>query len=54
VILTAGIHDTTAVDYHADPCPEPSLSAHIAALLCARSPRHAWAAHPKLNPTSSG
>jgi hypothetical protein len=39
-----------AAVYHADPCERPSLSASIAALMCARSPRHAWAAHPKLNP----
>lgn len=36
--------------YHADPCPTPSLSSHIATLLVERSPRHAWTAHPKLNP----
>lgn len=48
--LDAGIHDITADAYHADPCDEPSLSASVAHLLCARSPRHAWAAHPRLNP----
>lgn len=36
--------------YHADPLSRPSLSASIAHILCARSPLHAWAAHPKLNP----
>ena len=36
--------------YHADPCPEPSLSSGIARLLLSRSPMHAWHAHPRLNP----
>lgn len=37
-------------EYHADPCPAPSLSASIIHVLCSQSPLHAWAAHPKLNP----
>lgn len=40
----------SADEYHADPCEEPSLSASIASIICSRSPLHAWAAHPKLNP----
>jgi hypothetical protein len=36
-------------DYHADPCPEPSLSQSIAKILLERSPQHAWTAHPRLN-----
>ncbi len=49
--LPAGIHDRVAAEvYHADPAPEPSLSASIAKLLTARSPAHAWTAHPRLNP----
>lgn len=39
-----------AADYHADPAPVPSLSSSIAAILVTRSPRHAWEAHPRLNP----
>lgn len=39
-----------AAEYHADPCEAPSLSASLIHLLCARSPWHAWTAHPKLNP----
>lgn len=39
-----------AADYHADPADVPSLSRSIAHLLCTATPRHAWAAHPKLNP----
>lgn len=46
--LIAGIHDMPAAQYHADPCPDPSLSASVGALLVGRSPLHAWAAHPKL------
>lgn len=37
-------------DYHADPCPEPSLTQSIAKILLERSPQHAWTAHPRLNP----
>lgn len=48
--LGPGIHTIPAEDYHRDPCPEPSLSASIAALMCNRSPRHAWTQHPRLNP----
>ncbi len=36
--------------YHLDPAPEPSLSTSIAELLVEKSPRHAWEAHPRLNP----
>lgn len=36
--------------YHADPCEVPSLSASLAHLLVNHTPRHAWAAHPRLNP----
>lgn len=49
-MLTEGVHEITEDVYHGDPCPEPSLSSSIAKLLVGRSPRHAWAAHPKLNP----
>ncbi len=40
----------TAAAYHADPAPQPSLSCSIAQILINQSPRHAWLAHPKLNP----
>lgn len=49
-IATPGIYDMPAEDYHADPCPLPSLSSSIAHKLLNQSPRHAWWAHPKLNP----
>lgn len=40
----------SAEDYHDDPCPAPSLSSSVAKILLSKSPRHAWAAHPRLNP----
>lgn len=49
-MLTEGVHDIDEGTYHADPCPEPSLSSSISKVLVTRSPRHAWAAHPRLNP----
>lgn len=45
-----GIYSIPAEDYHADPCPVPSLSSSIGKLIIAQSPAHAWTAHPKLNP----
>lgn len=49
----SGIFDVSADWYRSDSFDErPSLSASIASILCARSPRHAWAAHPKLNPAA--
>lgn len=40
----------SAEAYHADPAPQPSLSSSIAKILLEQSPRHAWLAHPRLNP----
>jgi hypothetical protein len=49
--LPPGIHRDISEDrYHGDPCPEPSLSASLATILLEQSPRHAWHAHPRLNP----
>jgi PDDEXK-like domain of unknown function (DUF3799) len=45
-----GIYAMTEADYHADPCPEPSLSASICHWLCGWSPAHAFEHHPRLNP----
>lgn len=43
--------DIPADDYHADKVADvPTLSASIARILCAKTPAHAKAAHPKLNP----
>lgn len=49
-LLEPGIHQMTADTYHADPCPSPSLSSSLARTLLSSSPRHAWFAHPQLNP----
>lgn len=47
--MEPGIHNIPASKYHADPCPEPSLSNSMIALL-ANSPLHAWTGHRRLNP----
>lgn len=44
----ARILNVTAEVYHSDPCDVPTLSASIAHLLVAESPRHAYVAHPRL------
>lgn len=48
--MTPGIHTLPAPQYHADPCPRPSLSNSIANILISQSPLHAWHAHSRLNP----
>jgi hypothetical protein len=54
ILDTPGIYDgISAPDYHADPCPEPSLSSSIAKLLCLSSPAHARQDHPRLNPDAA-
>lgn len=50
MIRSPGIYEITAEEYHADPCPHPSLSSSLATELIERSPLHAWAMHPRLNP----
>lgn len=40
----------STADYMADPCPSPSLTQSLCKILIDRSPRHAWVAHPRLNP----
>ncbi len=50
-IMKPGIYDgISGEEYHADPCPEPSLSHSIAVKLLTHSPAHAWLEHPRLNP----
>lgn len=50
-VADPGIYPDFDVEaYHADPCPEPSLSSSVAKLLVHRSPAHAAHAHPRLNP----
>lgn len=48
--LTAGAYPISAEMYHADPCPQPSLSRTAIKDLVTRSPAHAWVNHPRLNP----
>ena len=36
--------------YHSDPVATPSLSSGVAKILLEKTPRHAWMAHPRLNP----
>lgn len=50
--MTPGVHDIPAAEYHADPCPSPSLSASIVQTLNEQSPAHAKTAHPRLNPNA--
>ena len=50
MITEPGFYDLDPRQYHADPCPEPSLSSGVARLLIDKSPAHARLAHPKLNP----
>jgi PDDEXK-like domain of unknown function (DUF3799) len=51
VIDTPGIYDIPMAEYLADPVAAgPSLSASTIHTLLAQSPRHAWTAHPRLNP----
>ena len=48
--FVSGIQRLTSAEYHADPAPEPSLSATLAKLIVGKSPLHAWFASPRLNP----
>ena len=50
VIDQPGLYDLPEDAYHADPCEVPSLSSSIGKKIIHESPRHAWEAHPRLNP----
>lgn len=57
MILQQGIHcDIPESDYHADPCPEPSLSRSCIRDLVSKTPQHAKASHPRfyLQPEEKG
>lgn len=43
-----GIYTMPVSQYHACPCPQPSLSSGILATLLDQTPYHAWHKHPKL------
>lgn len=50
-MMEPGIHFAVPASvYFSDPMPRPSLTQSIAKLLIDRSPKHAWHAHPRLNP----
>lgn len=50
MIDKAGLYDDIPDDiYHGDPVATPSLSSSVAKAIIAKSPRHAWYAHPRLN-----
>jgi len=47
--IGVGLHyDIPAATYHADPCPEPSLSSGLARVILARSIEHAAMEHPRI------
>ncbi len=50
--MVAGIFKRPASEYRSDNvgCDLPSLNAGTISMLLNASPRHAWHAHPKLNP----
>jgi hypothetical protein len=48
--LEAGMHEIPVEMYHADPAPQPSLSASGIKLLIGQSPDHFRARHPRLSP----
>lgn len=43
-----GLYSMTTDQYHADPCPKPSLSHSLAKLVIRRTPYHAMKHHPKM------
>lgn len=47
-VSVPGIYRMSEKAYHADACPEPSLSRSIAEKLILESPLHAQAAHPRM------
>lgn len=49
-ITEPGVYDMPAEEYHADPCPTPSLSSSLVKILVDETPLHAWTAHPRFNP----
>lgn len=51
--MKPGIYQIPESEYHADPCPEPSLSSSVASVLVRQSPLHARMMHPRLNPNAA-
>jgi hypothetical protein len=52
-IIAPGIFtDIDPADYHADPCPQPSVSQSLIKTLLDQSPAHARAEHARLSPVA--
>lgn len=49
-LLGAGLWNIPGHRYHADPCPQPSLSSTLARIILNQSMLHAWTASSRLNP----
>lgn len=50
-VTSPGIYDDIPeADYHADPCPQASVSAGFLKKMADETPLHAWTSHPRLNP----
>jgi len=47
-VTEPGLYRMTAAQYHADPCPVPSLSSGAIRKMLERTPRHAYCEHPRL------
>lgn len=47
-VTEPGFYRMTAEQYHACPCPEPSLSSGAIRKMLERTPRHAFCEHPRL------
>jgi hypothetical protein len=47
-VTEPGLYRMTAAQYHADPCPAPSLSSGAIRKMLERTPRHAYCEHPRL------
>jgi len=49
-VTEPGFYRMRADHYHADPCPEPSLSSSVAKVILRETPKHAHAKHPRYTP----
>lgn len=47
-ISVTGVYEIPESEYHADPCEVPSLSRSIGSKFLTATPRHVFAAHPRL------
>lgn len=54
IVTEPGFYRMTAEQYHADPCPQPSLSCSAIKTILERTPRHLFVEHPKLGAMPDG